>query len=121
MAKELAKEADDEAKLRSAISRAYYAAFCTANNYMCNNDNKSIPPNTPVHQFVIKYFKGKPGEGHRHRKRYQIGKDLDRMRIDRVKVDYSFDAGDLRSLSITAQDVLARSDRVISTIENGAN
>ena len=35
---------NEEARLRSAISRAYYAAFCKARNHLRDNENLLISP-----------------------------------------------------------------------------
>lgn len=57
LAKELARSDNDEAKLRSSISRAYYAAFCNAKNYLEDVDHQNAPKDQ-AHSFVINYFKG---------------------------------------------------------------
>ena len=45
-----------EAGKRSAVSRAYYAAFCHARNYAIQKGEKFNPKKENVHQKVIKYF-----------------------------------------------------------------
>src|SRR6266536_662971 len=47
-----------EAHLRAAISRAYYAAFCKARNYLLNKDGYVTPRNTNAHQDIITKFEG---------------------------------------------------------------
>ena len=42
LARELATRSGDEAALRTAVSRAYYAAFCRARNFFCV-EKVSIP------------------------------------------------------------------------------
>lgn len=44
-----------EAKLRSAISRAYYAAYIKARNHLRDKDGVTIP-RRDVHQYVINFF-----------------------------------------------------------------
>jgi uncharacterized protein (UPF0332 family) len=49
---------DKEAFLRSAISRAYYAAFCKSRNYLRDIDeDKDLDRSPNVHEFVADQFK----------------------------------------------------------------
>ncbi len=75
--------AGQEARLRSAVSRAYYAAFCQARNHLRDKENCSLPSDAQVHTFVRDQFKDSLDPI-----RSQIGHDLNRLRIDRNKVDY---------------------------------
>ena len=61
IARELAGQAtasfSAEAKKRSAISRAYYAAFCSARNHLRDRDNdQNIPVGGDAHGYVRKQF-----------------------------------------------------------------
>ena len=52
----------EEAAHRSAVSRAYYSAFCHARNYALNDIQNPLVISTPdekgkVHTLVIDYFK----------------------------------------------------------------
>lgn len=62
LAQELAgqatKPSSQEAKLRSAVSRAYYAAFCEARNHL-RGEGHSIPRFNP-HRYVIDQFLDSP-------------------------------------------------------------
>jgi uncharacterized protein (UPF0332 family) len=71
-----------EAKLRSAISRAYYAAFCLARNHLLDK-GYPVPTDGRAHKYVPQKFKSRPDLSHR-----QIGENLDRLREDRRKADY---------------------------------
>jgi hypothetical protein len=71
-----------EARLRSAISRAYYAVFCLARNHVRDQEGLSIP-REKVHSYVTNQFKDSPDSTHS-----QFGHDLDRLRWDRNKADY---------------------------------
>lgn len=51
--------ATQESRLRSAISRAYYAAFIQARNRLRDGDSLSIPLDR-THQYVIRQFKNSP-------------------------------------------------------------
>lgn len=123
LADDLAKNNTDEAKLRAAISRAYYAAFCNARNYMINNDHHNFPHETREHhKYLAKYFRGeleesKPDDLDGTRER--IGNDLNSMRFDRRKVDYEDYVCNLERLEKKATEVLKRSRRVVLKLERG--
>jgi len=73
-----------EARQRSAISRAYYAAFCQSRNYLRDKEGHSVPSGGQVHAYVQEQFKDSSDA-----LRNQIGHDLNRLRIDRNKADYN--------------------------------
>ena len=103
--------------MRSSISRAYYAAFCTACNFISHVDHKPLPDDEPIHQYVANYFSGTVHGSKRNNKRAKIGSELKRMKADRVKADYDSSYGNMMSLNATVRDVLMRSERVISLLE----
>jgi uncharacterized protein (UPF0332 family) len=72
-----------EACLRAAISRGYYAAFCTARNCARDHDGLSVSNNSKVHGDIRKHYRNSPD-----RKRQQVGNLLDRLRDYRNKADY---------------------------------
>jgi len=78
-----ATPAGQEARQRSALSRAYYAAFCQARNHLRDEEGHSYPAGGQVHTYVCNQFRNSPDPT-----RKQIGHDLNRLRIDRNKVDY---------------------------------
>jgi uncharacterized protein (UPF0332 family) len=119
LAEELAQNKNDEAKLRASLSRAYYAAFCNARNYMRDKDHRTIPDGESEHAYLVRYFKGDVHNSKSNDTRKNIGKDLDNMRINRKKVDYNDSVGNLRVLDAMTRDALARSKRVIENIERG--
>lgn len=74
----------EEAKLRSAVSRAYYAAFCKARNYLRHIDrDPNIPEDGRIHSYIKNEFVKSSD-----RVRRRIGSNLDRLRSDRRKADY---------------------------------
>lgn len=81
LAGQATKPSSQEAKLRSAVSRAYYAAFCKARNHL-RGEGHSIPRFKP-HRYVIDQFLDSPD-----RVSKRIGAHLDRLRKDRNKADY---------------------------------
>lgn len=87
LARELAGQAtspaNQEAKLRSSVSRAYYAAFCKARNYLRDVDKLSVPIDGSAHQYVQEKF-----EISSDPLRKQLGEDLKRLRRRRNMADY---------------------------------
>lgn len=99
-----------EAMLRSSVSRAYYAAFCKARNYLRDVErDSSIPRGGEVHRYVINKFKNSRDTKHR-----QIGMHLDRLRIDRNRVDYDDSVSGL--LYMTRMD-LKIAQKILSMLE----
>jgi uncharacterized protein (UPF0332 family) len=107
LAKSLASSGEkDEARLRSSISRAYYAAFCTARNHLRDEEHKIIPDEN-VHSYVINqlYCLGKRSNGRK------LALELRRLRNHRNRADYDDSISGLSSMS---QDALIRSERIVS-------
>lgn len=78
---------NEEARSRSAISRAYYAAFCQARNYLRDGEHDSTIPrmnDSGVHTYVINKFRAS-----RDRTRRTIGNNLYQLRIERNNADYA--------------------------------
>ncbi|KYK27645.1 MAG: hypothetical protein HXS48_16615 [Theionarchaea archaeon] len=111
LAKELAGHsvtASTEAKLRSSVSRAYYAAFCEARNYLRNELGYPIPTTGEAHKLVIDNLKTSIEP-----KLRRVGINLDRLRIDRNKTDYKDSVTGLHSMTKMA---LMLSEQIISTL-----
>jgi uncharacterized protein (UPF0332 family) len=81
LAEELAQRQSDEAALRSAISRAYYAAFCCACNYL-RQKGIPVPQGEGSHDRVWKSFKGLG------RTLSNVPEKGDRLKRQRVEADY---------------------------------
>lgn len=99
-----------EAMLRSSVSRAYYAVFCKTRNYLryIEMDN-SIPQGGKVHQYVInKFINSKDNQ------RREIGINLDRLRVDRNRVDYD---DSVKNLSSMADMDLKIAQKILSILE----
>jgi uncharacterized protein (UPF0332 family) len=101
-------QASPEAKQRSSISRAYYAAFCKAREYLRGVPGCSIPRGPKAHQYVIDQFK-LSGD----RLRRKIGANLDRLRLDRNDADYE---NVVQALPSVVQKTLLRANDIISTL-----
>lgn len=76
---------EEEAQLRTAISRAYYLAFRKACNFLRDTDGESILRRA-VHRFVRDGFERSDDPI-----RQKIGQDLGRMEMERNKADYDDD------------------------------
>lgn len=96
---------DREAAFRSAVSRAYYAAFCHARNYA--RDRHGFSPKGDVHDHhqLRLHFKNRAGF-------QRIAFGLDRLRQRRNSADYNDSVPslpkDLAAALKEAADVLAR-------------
>ena len=114
LAQELAGDAanspNEEAKLRSSVSRAYYAAFCKARNHLRDIDGNRIlsvdPPKVNVYTYVRNQFKNSSDKS-----RKKIGNDLNRLRLRRNKVDYDDGVSGLSQLATvslkTTHDIIS--------------
>lgn len=87
----------EEAKLRSAISRAYYAAFCKARNHLRDREGCSIPDTGEAHAKVRDIFRDSPDK-----QRTRIGTELNRLREDRRKADYDDSVNNLPNITTKA-------------------
>jgi len=101
----------EEASLRSAISRAYYAAFCSARNFARAKDGLVVSKGPRAHGQVIGHFKAT-----RDRSRRKIGTDLDRLRVNRNKADY--DDVLVRKPTSLAQSSVAMAQNVLNTLNS---
>jgi uncharacterized protein (UPF0332 family) len=98
----------EEARLRSAISRAYYAAFKQAFNYLCDKDPTIRFQREGVHQYVYEKFWYSRDAGWR-----RVGSELDRLRRLRNRADYD----DLMTdLSADTRMALAYAAEIIDTL-----
>lgn len=93
-----------EAALRAAISRAYYAAFCSARN-LAKSQGEIVPTRTASeHELVIVHFRGSSDP-----RRRRIGADLGRLRKYRNNADYD---------DQLAGDPLAKAKLSVATARN---
>jgi len=97
-----------EAKLRSAISRAYYAAFCKARNHLRDKQGVLIPPTGEAHKIVWRQFKNSPNKS-----RKRIGENLRRLLNDRRQADYE---DIVSNLPVLTHKALTRAAQVISAL-----
>lgn len=95
----------NEAELRSAISRAYYAAFIQARNFLRDRDNLKIPRKN-THEYVINLFRDNSDKV-----RKKIGERLRRLRDFRNEADYEDRA---IKLAPNSKESLTLARRIIS-------
>jgi uncharacterized protein (UPF0332 family) len=79
------RPASEEARLRSAISRAYYAVFLTAKDYLEQNSSILIPDDGTVHSFIRIQFQAR---GRTDGKFRRIAIELGILHELRKKADY---------------------------------
>ena len=108
LAGQIVSPASQEAKLRAAISRAYYAVFCKARNHLRDHEGHAIPLGGQAHAYVRDQFKNSPD-----RLRSQIGHNLDRLRRHRNLGDYDDTVSGL--LPLTSRD-LKLAQRALSSL-----
>jgi len=99
-----------EGCLRSAISRAYYAALNTARNLLRDQWGIEVPEDASIHTEVPRWFMGEDDVDRR-----EIGVLLDRLRDRRRKADYDDEIPRVSSLvnsSLTDAEIVI--DRISS-------
>lgn len=97
-----------EARQRSTISRSYYAAFCSARNYLRDVDGDASIPTRGVHEYVRAAYQNNPALTRR-----QIGSWLDHLWKWRVQADY-FDT--FLGLAPTTSASLIEARRVLQNL-----
>lgn len=114
VAKELAgvvtTPANQEAKLRAAISRAYYAAFIKARNYLRDQEQHSIPITGNAHKYVSDQFDLSSDPA-----RKLVAEDLIRLKAYRKQADY---VDKFPGLSVITQTALKLSEEIITTLNS---
>jgi len=100
-----------EALTRSAISRAYFGAFCLARNLAIDRGwVRNIPESGKAHKIVKNYF-----YNNKNRKKYLIGANLDKLRNDRNEADYKNKCEDLNK---KAEICVKRAENIIQLIRS---
>jgi hypothetical protein len=99
---------NEEAKLRSAISRAYYAAFIKARNYLRDQERYLTPAGGNPHYDVPLQFQQSSDAARR-----AIGVNLNRLRKDRNVADY---ADRFNGLSAASNLAIQRAIQILVTL-----
>lgn len=115
LARELANvQAPDpasEAKMRSAISRAYYAAFCEARNYVRDVAGLAVPRDASAHAYVRKAFSRSTDPLRR-----SVGNSLIRLRESRRRADYEDQMANPREAAVRAVQTASRVLSVLASL-----
>lgn len=99
-----------EAAYRAAISRTYYAAFCSCRNYARDKDNLLPSDKSDVHGQIIDHF-SKSADSDKN----VIGKILRRLRDDRNSADYEDEYyGDF---ALDAKKMIRQAKQVLELLE----
>ncbi len=85
---------NQEAALRSAVSRAYYAAFCHARNYARDRHGLKLSYTGDDHFRVKQHFSTRREKG--------VAVKLDLLRQCRNKCDYEDSVADVATLLVSA-------------------
>lgn len=110
-----------QAKMRCIVSRAYYSAFCLSRNYL--RDIVQDPslrstrrqPDFNEHAYVIEEFKLSRDPNFQ-----QIGRSLERLRIDRNRADYD-DIFAVSNLGSTVKVAISSAQKIVGLIEKIQN
>ena len=101
-----------EAALRAAISRAYYAAFCSARNHLRDRDNvQDIPLDGRAHFDVPDRFQQSDAV-----ERKRVGTDLHRLRLARRDADYYDELPAGTDIQKKVREVIARAENLITAL-----
>jgi uncharacterized protein (UPF0332 family) len=99
-----------EGCLRSAISRAYYAALNTTRNLLRDQRGIEVPETVEIHQFVPRWFMDEEDPVQQ-----EIGILLDRLRDRRRRADYADEVTRVSALAARSlEDAQIVIDRVLA-------
>lgn len=102
--------ADQEACCRAAISRAYYAAFCSARNHARDNEGLTLSNTARDHQTVFVHYAQNPNAQHK-----AIAATLHRLRQRRNRADY--DDPNIQRVEVLTQNVLQQARQVFIVLQ----
>ncbi len=105
--------ASEEACCRSAISRAYFAAYNISDIRQTTKEKGNKPYGLGEHARLIAYYKQ-----HQDIKRKAIGTSLDRLKDFREFSDYHYPRGRVRisNFPVQAKYVLEETERLIAMV-----
>jgi uncharacterized protein (UPF0332 family) len=101
----------EEAALRTAISRAYYAAFRSALDLAESREGYQPRHSGEDHRGVIAHYSGRADRAHQ-----KIGTTLDRLRANRRKADYDDTIGNLPNTAAASVQMAGKVLGLLSTI-----
>lgn len=102
---------NEEAKLRSAISRAYYASFHVIKGYLEEKGEiDTLPTGRSQHQGIIIHLKNSS-----ERDRKKLGHNLNRLLSDRRRADYYSSFHNIKNQTNSA---IKTAERIFKSIES---
>ena len=101
-----------EVVCRTAISRAYYAAFCTAYAFLVNVEHTYIDQTRDAHAQVIAGF-----QGHSDKQRQRISVHLKTLRAQRNTADYDLVPTQAMD-TYTAQDCIDLAEEILAIVKS---
>jgi uncharacterized protein (UPF0332 family) len=107
LANELKDRIDDEASLRSAVSRVYYSVYCQARNFLIEKKGFTFSTYEGSHQQVWKGFL------HQGRTSRSIWRHGDSLHKNRVAADYEDEIKDLPGL---VKDSFHRANLIVTSL-----
>jgi uncharacterized protein (UPF0332 family) len=108
LAKQLSQDSTDEAALRSAVSRAYYAVFCKARNMVSRETGRNFTGTAEDHQEVWNTYRLKGGTPR------TIGDWGVQLRNSRNLVDYD---NEVKNLSSVVQKSIEKAERILAHLK----
>jgi uncharacterized protein (UPF0332 family) len=108
LAKQLSQSGEDDAALRSAVSRAYYAVFCKARNMISREVGRTFTGTAEDHQEVWNTYRLKGGTPK------TIGDWGVQLRNSRNLVDYENEVNNLPSV---VQKSIEKAERIIAYLK----
>jgi hypothetical protein len=109
LARDLSERESDEAALRTAISRAYYASYCSAAQHLLRR-TPSLSASNLNHERVWRTFQV-PSD----RDRWRVFDDGMALRAARIQADYWIPMRG-HKLSTQVKDAIRRSTRLLETL-----
>ena len=104
----------EETRQRSATSRAYYAAFCSARNYLRDFESDIPPTNGKVHKWVRDRLD--TPKGAMDKERAEVAAWLKRLHLRRKRADYEDTIGPRDTAASDCVYALIESRKVINLL-----
>jgi uncharacterized protein (UPF0332 family) len=121
LAEDLGGDENDEAALRCAVSRAYYAAFHVAKDFLNGLDDPALKVSENKQSIHYEVWKAFLGRGRHWESVYNNG---DRLRKRRVDADYEpepkYPNGKLKNWSKEVEQSLHEADNVLQWVRDTA-
>lgn len=111
LATQLAQETN-EAALRSAISRAYYAAYHEAKYLADPNNEGKFSNQRGSHSALWDFYQQNSNSVYK-----TVGTQGDRLYKNRLKADYNVKIGELQQISLTVKDTIDKAKLIMERLD----